>query len=139
MGAFKTTYKIPKNPEIDRISIYLPFDDIELVSRKTDLPSKKLIKIYQSKVHINGTLELDERNSTIENVHFDNRTVQMIIQKFNDLKKSNVNYGNIGLYPETSDGYEYSGSEYLTVEKFFDYLKSENRNQIIENITKKQS
>lgn len=125
-------YKIPKQQNSsDYISVYLPFYNIELVSRKTDLPSKKFIKIYQSKVHINGTLELDERNSTIENVHFDNETVQMIIQKFNELKKSNVNYGNIG----TGSEYEWPGNDYLTIDKFFEYLKSENREEIIKSLT----
>ena len=138
MGAFTMNhnYKIPKQPMDDNISIYLPFYDIELISKRTDLPTRKLIKIYQSKVHITGILELDERNSTLVNDGFKNPIVTNILNKFKELKKSNINYGNIGINPETENGYEYTGSEYLTVEKFFEYLKSENREEIIKSITK---
>ena len=144
MGMFTMNhnYKIPKQPTGDDISIYLPFYDIELESRKTDLPTKKDIRIYQEKSII-GTLSLDERDSTLISEEFllrnhlrGNNNVIILLKKFEELKKSNINYGNIGINPDTENGYEYPGSEYLTVEIFFNYLKSENREEIIKSITK---
>jgi len=137
MGSFTTDYKIPKQSMGNNISIYLPFYDIQLISNKTDLPSKKLIHVF-SKDECIGTLVLDERDSTIvDGRHYDkvNPIISEISEKFYELKKSNVNYGNIGINPETENGYEYSGHEYLTVDKFFDYLKVENREEIIKSIT----
>ena len=151
MGSFTMNhnYKIPKQPMGDDISIYLPFYGIYLVSDKTDLPSVKLIHIYKTKIghaHEIGTIELDERRSTVTNAYSNylnyevrespdpESLVDIFINKYRKLKKSNINYGNIGINPETENGYEYPGSEYLTVEKFFDYLKSENREQIINQI-----
>ena len=145
MFTMNHNYKIPKQPTGDDISIYLPFYGIYLVSDKTDLPSVKLIHIYKTKIgHGNeiGTIELDERRSTVTNAYskFLNYEVretpdpesltEVFINKYQKLKKSNINYGNIG----SSDEYKYEGTENLTIEIFFDYLKSENREQIINHI-----
>lgn len=127
-------YKIPKQHMNDNISIYLPFYDVELVSNKTNVFSTKSIHFIKDNNNI-GTLILDERDSTIKmGGGLDNSIVSYIYAKFIELKKSNINYGNIGLYPETSDGYEYTGVENITIETFFEYLKMENREQIINNI-----
>jgi hypothetical protein len=131
-------YKIPKSKKVEEtISILLPFYGLKLISIKTDLPSVKIINVWDIKeeTHLGG-LQLDERNSTITNGYYDpnpNELLEELTNKYKELKKSNINYGNIGLYPETSDGYEYPGKDNLTIEKFFDYLKSDNREQIINN------
>ncbi len=115
------------------LELYLPFYNISLLSNKTDLPSRKSIKIYEDKVHIIGHLDIDERSNTIKNVGFEHPIVSEIINKFIELKKSDVGYGNIG------DGgeYEYDGVKYLRIEDFFDYLKIKNREQIINNLKTK--
>lgn len=136
MGSFTMNhnYKIPKQHMNDNISIYLPFYDVELVSNKTNVFSTKSIHFIKDNNNI-GTLILDERDSTIKmGGGLDNSIVSSIHEKFIELKKSNINYGNIGLYPETSDGYEYTGVENITIETFFEYLRMENREQIINKI-----
>jgi len=134
MGSFTTDYKIPKQSMGNNISIYLPFYDIQLISNKTDLPSKKLIHVF-SKDECIGTLVLDERDSTIlDGRHYNDKVNPInseISEKFKEFKSSNINYGNIG----NNDEFEYEGTENLTVEVFFDYLRSENREEIIKSIT----
>jgi hypothetical protein len=116
-------------------SIYLSIFDITLISDKTSLPSKKLIHVF-SKDECIGTLVLDERDSTIlDGRHYNDKVnpiISEISEKFKEFKKSNINYGTLG----TGIDFEYSGTDYISVDKFFDYLKVENRNQTIESITK---
>lgn len=135
MGMFTMNhnYKIPKSGTDlqEDYKIWLPYYEVELISKKSSLPSKKSIQFINKEKYNIGTLILDERSSTMRSGGgFDHPTVLKIHQKFLELKKSNVNYGNIG----SGDEYEYEGSENLTIEIFFDYLKSENREQIINHI-----
>lgn len=123
---------------MEKIVLYLPHYDIKLISEKTSLPSKKLIQIFSRENENNGkfigTLVLDERDSTIVDGsnYISDSIVSEIFNKFKDFKRSNINYGTLG----TSLDFEYTGTDYISVEKFFEYLKTENRNHVIESITK---
>lgn len=122
MGTFNTTD--------EEIKIYLPYKDVEICSRSTHLPTKKLIKIYEKKVHIAGTLELDERTGKLSNIGFNHPLALSLVEDFYKFKKTDPSYGNIG----NGDEYEYEGTKNIKVEDFFNYLKVENREQIINNL-----
>lgn len=73
--------------------------------------------------------EFDERDNT-----FKTKSTSGISQKlkndFNELKKTNIKYGNMGSGAE----YEYEPLEHIYLEDFFVYLKSKNRELTINQL-----
>lgn len=114
------------------IKLHLPFYGIELRTSEFDnqVNSKRLVEVYHKGLKLKMfDFQLDERDNTI-NIKSDTEISSKLKDKFNELKNSNINYGNIG----SGKDYEYNGTEHLLLKDFFEYLKSENRNSIINNL-----
>lgn len=119
--------------------IYITHLKVELECFKNDnskIPSGSCsINIKNS--NIKGlTILLDERFNTLsfpkkilndEESHI----ITYLLNTFNELKSSKFQYGTIG-----DDDYEYEPTENIYVEDFFNYLKIEKRENILENILK---
>lgn len=93
------------------------------------------IDIIKDNESIDVNLILDERDNTIQIVFGGKKTPNLIkednvaianyiVKKFYELKSSDINYGN----------HEYDGNKALSIQDFFSYLKSENRNNLLNTI-----
>lgn len=135
--------------------LHLPIYDITLEGEYGKLPGCRQIKVYggDSFKDISGNkkisgvkflgkyllfeLEIDERNyNTIRAIGLlrEIPIALTLIDKFNELKKSDISYGNYNSADIGSDSKGYSGSKPLYIEDFFNYLKIENRDLLISNI-----
>ncbi len=106
------------------------------------IPALRIIKVYTDDFHLTN-IEIDERfyNTYREiGLNKDNHISKYLMSKFNQFKLSNVNYGNYSIDDVRSNGvrsgfgYRYQGSKALYVEEFFDFLRVENRDNILTNI-----
>jgi|APSaa5957512535_1039671.scaffolds.fasta_scaffold15332_5 hypothetical protein len=114
------------------INLYLPFYGIELKCDNSDhieVLGKRFVSVHHKRTGLDNklfTFYLDERDNTID-IHTSTEMSKKLEEKFNEFKNSNINYGNIGSGSE----YEYDGTENILLKDFFEYLKSENRESII--------
>lgn len=114
------------------INLYLPFYGIELRTSDFDphINAKRLVEVYHKGLKLKMfDFQLDERDNTI-NIKHTTDLANKLKGKFNEFKNSNINYGNIGSGSE----YEYDGTENISLNDFFEYLKSENRESIINQL-----
>lgn len=122
------------------INLYLPFYGIELKCDNSDhieVLGKRFVSVHHKRTGLDKvvsgskmfTFYLDERDNTID-IHTSTEMSKKLEDKFNEFKKSNINYGNIGSGSE----YEYNGTENILLNDFFEYLKSENRESIINQL-----
>lgn len=144
---------------MDKLKLHLPIYDITLEcsdSYPLDFryPSSRQIKVLGGesfknllnnkilsgdnlgKYHL-FVLEVDERDyNTIRSIGLlRNMPIALkLIDKFNELKNSDVSYGNFQSPDVGVDSVGYYGSKPLYVEDFFDYLKSDSRDLLISNI-----
>jgi hypothetical protein len=116
------------------VKLNLPFYGIELrTSTPIGMNRKRSVEVYHKGLKLRMfEFYIDERDNTID-IKTNTELSKKVESKFNEFKYSNVNYGNVG----SGNEYEYSGSENLTVKDFFEYLKIENRNLIINKLTNK--
>jgi hypothetical protein len=114
------------------INLYLPFYGIELRTSELEhqINAKRFVEVYHKGLKLKMfDFQLDERDNTI-NIKSNTELSKKLEDKFNEFKNSNINYGNIGSGSE----YEYNGTENILLNDFFEYLKSENRESIINQL-----
>lgn len=117
------------------VTIHLPYYGVELRTERPvfmgDTPAiKRSVQVYHNRLNlIMFVFEFDERDNT-----FKSKSTSSISEKlqndFNELKKTNIKYGNIG----SGNEYEYEAIEHIYLEDFFDYLKSKNRELTINKL-----
>jgi hypothetical protein len=117
------------------VTIHLPYYGVELRTERpvfmSDTPAiKRSVQVYHNRLNlIMFDFEFDERDNT-----FKSKSTSSISEKlqndFNELKKTNIKYGNIG----SGNEYEYEAIEHIYLEDFFDYLKSKNRELTINQL-----
>ena len=126
--------------------LHLPFYEIELRpdpissynvidTESNKVPGNKRVIVHHTKLKITlFDFEIDERFNTFKSSGISSPISRELESKFYELKKSNPSYGNITGKTQGGDVYQYEGTEHLFVETFFDYLKSVNREQIINKV-----
>lgn len=120
--------------------IYIPQLNVQLESNLTDskMPSGSCIVNITNENIENLIVLLDERFNTISYQtkmlsDEESKILDFIEKKYNELKSSDFEYGTMGV----SDGsFEYEPTKNIYVKDFFNYLKVEKRENIIENILK---
>ena len=120
--------------------IYIPQLNVELESNLTDskIPSGSCIINITNENIENLIVLLDERFNTIsyqKKILSDeeSKILDFIKKKFNELKSSDFEYGTMGV---SDSEFEYEPTKNIYVKDFFNYLKVEKRENIIENILK---
>jgi len=124
-----------------KYNIHIPYLDVVLETSfnkdRKQLNNLRLpcnVSIFAS--YEDGTViefSLDERYNLLSALHIGDEDSENykrsmeIISRFNDLKNSNFKYGTMGI----DEYYEYEPSVNIFIEDFFDYLKKEKRDIII--------
>ena len=132
---------------LSNLNLTLVFEDIKAPFSKK-IPCVRRIKVFGTFFSPKGLylydIEIDERYyNTFRFIKTKEDIDPILKSKFNEFKKSNFNYGTfltdnlIGtgvLSALESTGCGYLGSKALYVEDFFEYLKADNRDKIINTI-----
>lgn len=129
-----------KTSQMMTYKIYIPQLNIHLESNLTDskIPSGSCIINITNENIENLIVLLDERFNTISYQKKmlsdeESKILGFIKKKFNELKSSDFEYGTM----DVSDSeFEYEPTKNIYVKDFFNYLKVEKRENIIENILK---
>jgi hypothetical protein len=103
----------------------------------TRVPGIKTVSVYSKDSNKSLEFYLDERINTIKvkdtfEKKFKNLIFKEIHKHYNLMKSSDVSYGNI----DTDSYIEYDPTKNIYIEDFIEFLKQENRNQIIDLIIK---
>jgi len=129
-----------KTSQMMTCKIYIPQLNIHLESNLTDskIPSGSCIINITNENIENLIVLLDERFNTISYQKKmlndeESKILDFIKKKFNELKSSNFEYGTMGV---SDSEFEYEPTKNIYVKDFFNYLKVEKRENIIENILK---
>lgn len=129
-----------KTSQMMTYKIYIPQLNIHLESDLTDykMPSGScIIKITNENIEPLIVI-LDERFNTIsyqkKMLSYEaSKILCFIKKKFNELKSSDFEYGTMDV---SGSEFEYAPTKNIYVKDFFNYLKVEKRENIIENILK---
>jgi hypothetical protein len=124
--------------------VELKSDDSDTFNIFSGVKRTHQIDITKDEKSIGINLILDERDNTIQ-IILDKKTPNLIqqdnvaianyiVKKFYELKSSDINYGNKGTFTSLDEYYDYDGNKVLSVQEFFNYLKSENRNNLLNTI-----
>jgi|ERR1035437_6074002 hypothetical protein len=123
---------------MDELKVHL--GDLTLIAGQIPnnrIPIVRMIEVWSKKSSTYlFSFSIDERYfNTIEIIGYNTSQSKFAIDiksRFNEFKKSNINYGNWDNTEENK--MRYQGSIPLYVEDFFEYLKIDNRDKLISNI-----
>lgn len=128
-----------KTSQMMTYNIYIPFLNTYIETeelKNPEIPGSIKINIKSDNIS-ELTIRLDERYNKLHLpkkilTEKEQKIVEYLKKKYNNLKSTDISYGS------TDDliGFDYDPSKYIFVKDFFNYLKIENRESIIENILK---